>query len=233
MIEITKDINISELKNNLQSVNKDKNLYVVFFKTPFKMGKFIRFFTKYKYNHVAISFEDDLKTLYSFARYNKNSPFVGGFVEESPYRYINNILIYTPIKIFKIPITYKDYSHLQEIISFIKKNKDDYIYNLFSAMLYPFKKNIEINKAYNCIDFVTYILKSINVLQDVNVNYNFRELDYILNNYIMYEGNIKEIIKNTPHIYDTFFINTKKRTIFKDTFKSIYKLSKRIVTDSK
>ena len=75
---------------NTEVKDNSKSIYVIFLQTPFKIGKLIRFVTNYKYNHTSISFSENADVLYSFARYNKNSPFVGGFVEESPLRYIKD-----------------------------------------------------------------------------------------------------------------------------------------------
>ncbi len=63
--------------------------YVVFFVTNTIMGKMIQFATRNSYSHVALAFEEDLQTMYSFARYHINSPISGGFVIEHPHRYLN------------------------------------------------------------------------------------------------------------------------------------------------
>ena len=94
----------------MQSENKD--IYIMFSSTPSKMGSFIRFMTGNKYNHVSLSFREDLGHLYSFARYYKNTPFVGGFVEESVLRYFLLGSETVRVKICKIPISDEKYSSL-------------------------------------------------------------------------------------------------------------------------
>ena len=72
------------------------HLNIVASRTPSFLVQIIRLATKFKHNHVSISLNDDLVPLFSFARYNYNSPFHGGFVEESWLRYL-----YIEITIFQ------------------------------------------------------------------------------------------------------------------------------------
>ena len=64
-----------------------KYIYIVFSATPYKMGSFIRHMLNNRYNHVALSFEEDLSEMYSFSRRHANTPFFGGIVHESFGRY--------------------------------------------------------------------------------------------------------------------------------------------------
>ena len=82
------------------------HLNIVASRTPSFLVQIIRLATKFKHNHVSISLNDDLVPLFSFARYNYNSPFHGGFVEESWLRYLyrdNDI----SVSIYSISITKK------------------------------------------------------------------------------------------------------------------------------
>ena len=93
-----------------------KNIYVVLSCTNTFLGKLIRFFSNYNFNHISLSSTSSLQPLYSFARYNYNSPIVGGFVEESIHRY----LFYkknTKIRIYKIEVDEKTFEKFQLISS--------------------------------------------------------------------------------------------------------------------
>ena len=52
-------------------MKKDYSVYVILSATELKMGKIIRFLTRYKYNHVSITLDDELRYMYSFSRYHK------------------------------------------------------------------------------------------------------------------------------------------------------------------
>ena len=87
------------------------SVYVVFARTDLKVGRMIRIMTRNRYNHVAISL-DGMKTLCSFSRLYINHPLVGGFVEESPNRYLLSDKCY--IKTVRIDVDNKTYAALKE-----------------------------------------------------------------------------------------------------------------------
>ena len=97
---------------------KEKYIYVILSSTHCRVGSFIRLVTRNKYNHASISLDPDFKKLYSFARYHQDAPLYAGFTEESPLRYKNNYK-YAGIKIYKIPVTKKQYNNTKK---HIKKN---------------------------------------------------------------------------------------------------------------
>ena len=59
-----------------------KDVYIVLTDTGSVFTRMIKFFTRKPYNHVSISLDEDLETLYSFGRLKPRNPFFGGFVEE-------------------------------------------------------------------------------------------------------------------------------------------------------
>lgn len=210
--------------------DNSNSIYILFLETPFKMGKFIRAITRYNYNHAALSFNKNANVLYSFARYNKNSPFVGGFVEESPLRYIKCTNKETKVKVFKIDLDSISYIAVKEYVENIKTNKSEYIYNLFSAMTYPIHKEIKIKKAYICIDFIVNVLKQANILpKKSKKRYDFYDLSIILDKHKVYEGNFRNILSSTPFEEDNFFKKVNRRKIILDTLKSIQELSYRLL----
>ena len=65
-------------------------LYIVVSSTPSRMGHFIRRITGQDYNHISVSLDPQLLTMYSFARRYYRTPLFGGFVQETPARYCIN-----------------------------------------------------------------------------------------------------------------------------------------------
>lgn len=215
--------------NNYNDCEK-KSIYIFFLETPFKMGKFIRMVTKYNYNHASLSFSENADVLYSFARYNKNSPFVGGFVEESPLRYVKNSNKKTIVKIFKIDLDEVYYTAVKEYVELLKLNKNDYVYNLFSAICYPFHKEVKIKNAFICIEFIINILKIANVLpENYKRKFSFKELSKELESNKIFEGDITNILSSTPYLNDNFFEKVSRKKVIVDTIKSIYTLSTRLI----
>ena len=137
----------------------EKHIYIMFSHTNTKMGKIIQFFSNYTYNHVSISVDSSLQPLYSFARYHYNAALVGGFVEESPLRYIWDGRD-TTIRIYDLVISEEQFKKFEIIISLYRKKSTQYIYDHF----YFFRKDTCRSKyQHTCLSFVVDILKDLQI----------------------------------------------------------------------
>lgn len=167
-------------------MKKDYSVYVILSATELKMGKIIRFLTRYKYNHVSITLDDELRYMYSFSRYHKRPSLYAGFVKESMLRYKNS-----KIKIYKIPIDKYTYRKMKRYFKLLEQTKNKYLYNLFSALFFVVHKKIKIDKSFTCIEFTLYTLsRYVPKLKIKDYKfYSIRDLDNLLNEYLMYEGN--------------------------------------------
>lgn len=186
------------------------------------MGKFIRLITRYKYNHISLSLTPDLQKLYSFARYSLESPFVGGFVEETISRYFN---AKTPVvvKICEIEIDSSKYAELCNHLEEMNNDSSQYIYNTISAVTSILNRRVVISNAYTCIEFISTLLFKINVIND-NKIYRISRLDKILSNYEIYNGDIKNYIDVEENKSDIFYIKKSWFVVLKETFGHIKEL---------
>lgn len=167
----------------------EHRLYVIFSSTPFKMGRLIRFFTKAKYNHVSLSIDPALGEIYSFARRYRNTPFYGGFVRESGNRFrYGNQLSY--VQICALPITEEQYCKAKAILKTMRSHSEEYVYNFFSALLYPLHRCVSLPNAYTCVEFVADIMTKIGVpaLPDQVRFYSIKELERRLADRSVYCG---------------------------------------------
>lgn len=200
------------------------NLYIIISSTPYKMGRFIRTVTRNEYNHAAISFDIELKTLYSFARHHKKAPFYGGFVTESCLRY-NVKKSFSNIKVYAIPLSKKDSEHLIEYLESFKSQPDKYLYNLFSAILVPFHKKIIINNAFTCVEFVISILSLVDDRINIFDYYSISDLEKLYHDKLIYKG-IFETTKDVSNwSTDTFLEGNRLTTNTFYTAKSFYRLA--------
>lgn len=169
-----------------------KNIYIVFSCTSTRIGAMIRYVTRNKYNHVSIALEGDLGRMYSFTRYRANAPFVAGFSEESPLRYLCDN---TDVKICQIPVSDEKYNEVLAYIDEIQKNSKRYIYNYISALLVPTGKKICIPDAYTCLEFSVHILSKYGLAEGVSDRsfYNIVDLEKLLDLFVAYEGSITGI----------------------------------------
>lgn len=170
-------------------MEESKYLYIVFSVTPYKIGKFIRFVTRFSYNHVSVGLTSDLKKLYSFARFFKNAPLYGGFTEESVLRFENKGK-HAAIKVCAIPVDDEQYNQIDTLIKSIKARRSNYVYNIISAIFTPVKKRVFIPYSFTCAEFVVELLSNFN--SDLKINphsfYSIEDLSMLLNKYKIYEG---------------------------------------------
>ncbi len=170
---------------------KKYNLYVLLTKTPFKTGKFIRKMTNFEYNHVSITLDKNLNTLHSFARKYKNATFFSGLVTESSLRYTEDNKK-TKVMVYKIPLNPKKYIKIKKYLDYLSKHKNDYLYNFYSALVYPLHKKVRIKKAYTCCEFAVHILRDYCKLDLGQKEYcSIKELSVYLKDYKVYEGIFK------------------------------------------
>ena len=148
-------------------MDQQKYLYVLFSATPYRIGRFIRLVTGDPYNHVAIGTEESLKELYAFARRYYNTPFYGGFVEETPCRYRHKGVT-ASIRLYRLPLTTRQYQQLQEILDAMRQKADRYLYNHLSAAAAPFRRKIRVKDAYTCAEF------TVSILQELGLDFNSR-----------------------------------------------------------
>lgn len=153
-----------------------KNLYIVISRTHTTIGWFIRKMTGYQYNHVSVSFNQNLVPLYSYARYHRNHPFYGGFVEESWLRYIQkgkNVQII----VFEIPITEEKYEELYKGIQGMKRDKRRYRYSYVEALNSKFlHRKLKLKDKHTCLSFSIYLLKKAGILKKSEKIFSIEEL---------------------------------------------------------
>ncbi len=207
---------------------EQKYIYVGLLSSPFKTGKFIRFMTGFPYNHSVISFEEDIKTSYSFARRHRPHAFYSGFIKESILRYSNGENI-GKAAIFKIPVTEEQYFSLKNKLEEIFLQKESYIYNLISAGFFVFKKPVEIERTYTCLDFVLSMLKKYSDLEMLKTKdfYTIKEVYNLLQPYKIYEGSTLPLQKNANWNGDTFLEEIEFSEGLKRTFETEAELIKR------
>lgn len=171
-----------------------KNIYVILSATPTMMGKFIRVFTKSSFNHSSISLTEGLEEMYSFARYRASNPLVGGFVREFPQRLSHGRKqedVY--IKVYKIPVSDRQYEEIKMFIYGIRDDREENIYNTLAAIGILLGHRFNTYKAYTCSDFVAQSLSKGNIISDSCVSKNIvpDEMQKFLDKYTVFCGCLK------------------------------------------
>lgn len=208
-----------------------KNIYVVLSATPTMMGKMIRVFTKSAFNHSSISLTEDWNEMYSFARYRASNPLVGGFVKEFPQRLSlgKNENVY--IKVYRIPVTEKQFEEIRLFIYGIRDDNEENIYNSMAALGILLGRKFNTYKAYTCSDFVARSLLMGDIIPITHTSRNMvpDEMQKLLDKYTIFCGYLDNYSPVTDKSYDCsdFFVKAGFVNEAARTFNHFYSLIKR------
>lgn len=174
-----------------------KNIYIMLSQTGTNCSKILQLFTRAPYNHASIALDEDLNSLYSFARQNLYIPLIGGFVKENINEGVYKLHDYTICQIYRIVVSEEQYLNLQQSISNFEKNKNKYSYNFVGLVAMLF--NIPHHRQYHyvCSQFVAYVLQAsksvelekhfslmrpqdFSVLPEVDLVYSGKLADYLI-----------------------------------------------------
>ena len=165
----------------------EKNIYVVFSHTHYRIGKIIRALTRGQYNHVSIALDRDLSRMYSFARRYYSTPLLGGFVKESLCRYHVNGKSST-CSICQIPVSAAQYTAIEKQMDEMYAHQEQYLYNYLSLLTVPFRRRVPVRNALLCVEFAANILSQLDTSVKEGKFYTTTDLYTLLAPYSVYTG---------------------------------------------
>jgi len=139
-------------------MTKTRFIYIVASQSGSIVSKAIRWVTGAQYNHVSISVDSDLSTLYSFGRRLPWNPLWGGFVEEHPgYGTLARFPDATA-KIMRLPVTEKQYWAIRDYLMAMYRSREAYHYNYKGLFLAALDRPYQKHNHYYCSEFVKDVL---------------------------------------------------------------------------
>ncbi|KAB8139362.1 hypothetical protein F9U64_00780 [Gracilibacillus oryzae] len=178
-------------------------VYIMLSDTGTLFTTMIKKYTKAPYNHASISFDPELKELYSFGRKNPKNPLHGGFVKEDIWtgtfrRYPDTICV-----IYKLEVSERQKAKMRRVLNVFIKNNNKYLYNILGVLGVSVKEPIEFSNSYFCSQFVAEILNrsGIKLWDKLSVMItpdDFRSCDQLE---LIYEGKLLEfppILQHNP-----------------------------------
>ena len=173
-----------------------RSIYVLLTHTGTYISKTIRVFTKAKYTHASISFEDGLQPLYSFSRKYvylvlpgelHNEPLETGFFKRH-----SNI----PCAVYEVKVSEEVYQKAKAVVNDMLT--DDVNYKFSVLGLLPCGLQIPHNRRrhYFCSEFVSKVLDESGALELPKEKSLMRPNDYtsVPNLNCIYEGKLNELI---------------------------------------
>lgn len=171
-------------------------LYLMISRTGTGIGRMIRAVSRYPYNHVSLSLDPELKRWVSFARYAEDIPLYGGFITESPERYLaagEDI----QVKLFRLEIEESRAQRLEALFSRAGNRDFRLIYNTYDAIAAALGCRLPIPNAYTCLSFACAVLEL--------PCRSIRELDSHLQPRLCYEGPLSGLASDSGNRTDAYF----------------------------
>lgn len=170
-----------------------KVIYIVLTKTKTVLSKAIQMYTQDDFNHVSISFDSELKEMYSFGRKNENNPWIGGFVHENPS---STLLRESHCVILTCKVTEHQYALLKNRIGYYKENQDEYKYNFIGLFGVACRVKIKRERAFFCSQFVATLFKEAGLPLYETCPYFMKPNDFIHLPYLtfIYKGTVENFI---------------------------------------
>ncbi len=169
-----------------------RDVFVVLSQTGTALSRALKRITGDAYNHSSISLDPELKILYSFGRRNPYNPFWGGFVEESPDSGTFKRFGKTKILVIRLSVDESVYRGVDELLQWVKKNKNRYSYN-YGGLFWALWGKTKVKKnAYYCSEFVRAVLKKFHILPKDQLNGIVRPMDFMqMDGQIVFTGALR------------------------------------------
>lgn len=171
-------------------------LYLMISRTGTGIGRMIRTVSRYPYNHVSLSLDPSLKQWVSFARYAEDIPLYGGFITESPERYLASGQD-VQVRIFRLEIEENRAQRLEMLFAQAGSRDFRLIYNTYDAIAAALGRRLPIPNAYTCLSFACAVLEL--------PCRSIRELDSYLTPQLFYQGPLSGLAIDSGNRMDSYF----------------------------
>ncbi|UOQ50589.1 hypothetical protein MUN88_12930 [Gracilibacillus caseinilyticus] len=139
-------------------MTEQRYVYIMLSNTGTLFTNVIKTYTKAPYNHASLSFDPDLKEMYSFGRKKPANPLHGGFVKEDILTGTYSRYPNTTCVIYRLKVTQREFSKMKRILDVFIKKDQKFLYNILGVIGVSLKEPIEFSNSYFCSQFVAEIL---------------------------------------------------------------------------
>lgn len=143
-----------------------ERIFIVVTQTGTILSRLLKVITHADYNHVSVSADPTLSTLYSFGRKNPYNPFWGGFVMESPHFGTFKRFSETDAVVLSLPVTKEMKEKIETRLSEMYQNRREYHYDTLGLLLAWIKILYVRENTYYCSSFVLDFLKEFDLADD-------------------------------------------------------------------
>lgn len=180
-----------------------KPIYFLFTKTTTALSRMIGLVTSEDYTHVSISLNEDLSSLYSFARLYPNRPLPAGFVIETPDTGYLGLHPDTACTVYKLMIPNSAYKKIQKKLSAMQEHQHEYHYSILGTIYCMFSIKHKRPNHYFCSQFIGELLSESGAVKLPKHESLMHPVDY------MKVPGCQPIYHGTIHGLNTFFVQNR------------------------
>ncbi len=172
----------------------DHSIFIVLTRPKTIVSKVIHAFISDEYTHAAISFDKDLKNMYSFGRKYTYIPFIGRFKAENFDQGVYRKCEHIHGLVIEIKVTKEQHDKAKELINNFIDNSSVYRYHYMGLVYNFFRMQVSCEDRFICSEFVYHILKESGIT-DFKISRNLvRPQTLLVNmqNNVIYQGNLKQ-----------------------------------------
>lgn len=156
-----------------------KHIYIIVSQTGSFPSHILKCITGDKYNHVSISLEEDLDTMYSFARRYTYYPFWGGLVRESRRYGAMRRFKKTQSVVIAVPVDEEKYCRMKTYLEQMYNERKKYHYNYLGVVLAGAHIHYHPTNYYYCSSFVKEILVYFDLIKDDEMKKIVHPIDFL------------------------------------------------------
>lgn len=145
-----------------------KYIYFIHSSTTSVLSRTIGLYTRNKYNHVSISFEQDLSEVYSFGRKEIHNPLIGGFVQEDM---ATGLFTEATCSIYRLAVSEAEFLRTRHLVREFEGRQSELRYNFLGLVFLSWGMNITRADYYFCSEFAATLIRectSINLPKPAN-----------------------------------------------------------------
>jgi len=144
-----------------------KHFYVVLCRTGTFLSKIISKVTGDWFTHASISFDDNLRTMYSFGRLWAYNPLIGGFVKESVEYGVMRRFRSADTLVMRIEVSTPKYAEIVSYVENMYLQRKKYKYNYWGLFLSKWRVRVRSGKGnrFYCSEFVNDLLERFGIIK--------------------------------------------------------------------
>ncbi|MBP1043061.1 hypothetical protein I6N95_18760 [Vagococcus sp. BWB3-3] len=169
-------------------------VYFIHTSTTSILSRSIGVYTKNKYNHVSIGFDQELMEVYSFGRKQIHNPLVGGFVREDMS---SGLFTDAKCQVYRMAVTTEEYYQMKALLQEFEGRRQALKYNFLGLIFLSWGFEIERPNHYFCSEFAATILKnSTNIILPKKVTFMTpQDMTSLPEMELIYEGAISSYLE--------------------------------------